>query len=225
MIIRQFLYRSHFPESTNAWTRLFHMWGSSSPHKKKFRFWNLTDYMKFLDTKLLNCWFSAEFILSYKIWFWFLGTFQMWSREMFDKWQAQRWWGENFDRIMELYNVQKFNQQALDTPSRSECGVNYFLLPTFISLVSALLDFFFVWTATCPESQNSSHITKIHMFWYENPSPMRKEISLSWLIITTMTKSTFAHFPVSPTEYEGKVYFLLSWSDIHIVILVSPLPA
>ncbi|KAF7139227.1 hypothetical protein RHSIM_Rhsim07G0138400 [Rhododendron simsii] len=43
------------------------------------------------------------------------------SREMFDKWQAQRWWGENYDRIMELYNVQKFNQQALDTPSRSEC--------------------------------------------------------------------------------------------------------
>lgn len=131
MIIKQFLYRSHFSESTNAWTRLFHMhqgsvWGSSSPHKKTFRFWNLTDYMKFLDTKLLNCWFSAEFILSYKIWFWFLGTFQMWSREMFDKWQAQRWWGENFDRIMELYNVQKFNQQALDTPSRSECEVNHF---------------------------------------------------------------------------------------------------
>ncbi|KAI3453880.1 hypothetical protein Pfo_010543 [Paulownia fortunei] len=44
------------------------------------------------------------------------------SREMFDKWQAQRWWGENFDRIMELYNVQKFNQQALNTPGRSEDG-------------------------------------------------------------------------------------------------------
>ncbi|KAG8638047.1 protein BREVIS RADIX [Manihot esculenta] len=42
------------------------------------------------------------------------------SREMFNKWQAQRWWGENFDRIMELYNVQKFNRQALHTPSRSE---------------------------------------------------------------------------------------------------------
>ncbi|XP_042504044.1 protein Brevis radix-like 1 [Macadamia integrifolia] len=42
------------------------------------------------------------------------------SREMFNKWQAQRWWGENFDRIMELYNVQRFNRQALTTPPRSE---------------------------------------------------------------------------------------------------------
>ncbi|CAI9772284.1 unnamed protein product [Fraxinus pennsylvanica] len=44
------------------------------------------------------------------------------SREMFDKWEAQRWWGENYDRIMELYNVQKFNQQAFNTPGRSEDG-------------------------------------------------------------------------------------------------------
>ncbi|CAI9784662.1 unnamed protein product [Fraxinus pennsylvanica] len=44
------------------------------------------------------------------------------SREMFNKWQAQRWWGENYDRIMELYNVQRFNQQALNTPGRSEDG-------------------------------------------------------------------------------------------------------
>ncbi|KAM7252170.1 hypothetical protein ACFE04_024053 [Oxalis oulophora] len=42
------------------------------------------------------------------------------SREMFNKWQAQRWWGENYDRIMELYNVQRFNRQALSTPPRSE---------------------------------------------------------------------------------------------------------
>ncbi|XWS38834.1 hypothetical protein CRYUN_Cryun19dG0164600 [Craigia yunnanensis] len=42
------------------------------------------------------------------------------SREMFNKWQAQQWWGENFDRIMELYNVQRFNHQALHTPPRSE---------------------------------------------------------------------------------------------------------
>ncbi|KAL6348463.1 hypothetical protein AAG906_007395 [Vitis piasezkii] len=41
-------------------------------------------------------------------------------REMFNKWQAQRWWGENYDRIMELYNVQRFNRQALHTPPRSE---------------------------------------------------------------------------------------------------------
>nr|GMD76071.1 protein BREVIS RADIX-like [Ipomoea batatas] len=45
------------------------------------------------------------------------------SRDMYDKWEAQRWWGENYDRIMELYNVQKFNQQeAPSTPSQSENG-------------------------------------------------------------------------------------------------------
>ncbi|XP_049933258.1 protein BREVIS RADIX-like isoform X3 [Nymphaea colorata] len=44
------------------------------------------------------------------------------SREMFNKIQAQRWWGENYDRIMELYNVQRFSRQAvnLPTPPRSE---------------------------------------------------------------------------------------------------------
>ncbi|XVE97925.1 hypothetical protein REPUB_Repub03eG0061000 [Reevesia pubescens] len=44
------------------------------------------------------------------------------SREMFNKWQAQRWWAENYDRLMELYNVQRFNRQAfpLPTPPRSE---------------------------------------------------------------------------------------------------------
>lgn len=41
------------------------------------------------------------------------------DREMFNKWQAQLWWGENYDRIMELYNVHKFSRQALNTPSRS----------------------------------------------------------------------------------------------------------
>ncbi|XWS72234.1 hypothetical protein CRYUN_Cryun02cG0022300 [Craigia yunnanensis] len=44
------------------------------------------------------------------------------SREMFNKWQAQRWWADNYDRVMELYNVQRFNRQAfpLATPPRSE---------------------------------------------------------------------------------------------------------
>lgn len=42
------------------------------------------------------------------------------NREMFDKWQAQVWWGENYDRIRELYNVQKFNRTALNTPPASE---------------------------------------------------------------------------------------------------------
>ncbi|GFZ04293.1 DZC (Disease resistance/zinc finger/chromosome condensation-like region) domain containing protein [Actinidia rufa] len=44
------------------------------------------------------------------------------SREMFNKWQAQSWWAENYDKVMELYNVQRFNQQAVPfpTPPRSE---------------------------------------------------------------------------------------------------------
>ncbi|GJX99192.1 Brevis radix-like protein 2 [Tanacetum coccineum] len=44
------------------------------------------------------------------------------SREMFNKWQAQRWWSENSEKIMELYNVQHFNQQGVPLPSppRSE---------------------------------------------------------------------------------------------------------
>ncbi|KAJ4811476.1 Protein BREVIS RADIX [Rhynchospora pubera] len=44
------------------------------------------------------------------------------SREMFNKWQAQRWWGENYDRIVELYNVQRFSRQGLPTPPRSDDG-------------------------------------------------------------------------------------------------------
>lgn len=48
------------------------------------------------------------------------------SREMFNKWQAQRWWAENYDKVMELYNVQRFNRQAvpLPTPPRSEDEVS-----------------------------------------------------------------------------------------------------
>ncbi|XP_052109016.1 protein Brevis radix-like 4 [Arachis duranensis] len=47
------------------------------------------------------------------------------SREMFNKLQAQRWWAENYDRVMELYNVQRLNRQAfpLPTPPRSEDGM------------------------------------------------------------------------------------------------------
>jgi len=46
----------------------------------------------------------------------------MYSREMFNKWQAQRWWADNYDKVMELYNVQRFSRQAfpLPTPPRSE---------------------------------------------------------------------------------------------------------
>ncbi|PKI64299.1 hypothetical protein CRG98_015306 [Punica granatum] len=44
------------------------------------------------------------------------------SREMFNKWQAQKWWTENYDKVMELYNVQHLNHQAvpLPAPPRSE---------------------------------------------------------------------------------------------------------
>ncbi|KAJ1440982.1 Brevis radix [Sesbania bispinosa] len=42
------------------------------------------------------------------------------NREMFDRHQAQAWWGENYDRIMELYNVQSFNQNAISTSQRFE---------------------------------------------------------------------------------------------------------
>lgn len=45
------------------------------------------------------------------------------SRELFNKWQAQRWWAENYEKVMELYNVQRFNSQAVPlppSPPRSE---------------------------------------------------------------------------------------------------------
>ncbi|KAI3711968.1 hypothetical protein L1987_70517 [Smallanthus sonchifolius] len=44
------------------------------------------------------------------------------SCEMFNKRQAQRWWAENSDKVMELYNVQRFNHQGvpLPAPPRSE---------------------------------------------------------------------------------------------------------
>jgi hypothetical protein len=39
---------------------------------------------------------------------------------MFNKWEAQRWWGENYDRVVELYNVQTFSrQQGVSTPTSS----------------------------------------------------------------------------------------------------------
>jgi len=36
---------------------------------------------------------------------------------MFDKWEAQKWWGENFEKVMELYNVQQLNQQSVPVPT------------------------------------------------------------------------------------------------------------
>ncbi|KAF2582588.1 hypothetical protein F2Q68_00000713 [Brassica cretica] len=41
---------------------------------------------------------------------------------MFNKLQAQRWWADNYDKVKELYNVQKLSRNAfpLPTPPRSE---------------------------------------------------------------------------------------------------------
>ncbi|VFQ98587.1 unnamed protein product [Cuscuta campestris] len=39
------------------------------------------------------------------------------SRDMFNKRQAQRWWAENYDKVMELYNVQRFNRPAAPLPA------------------------------------------------------------------------------------------------------------
>lgn len=38
------------------------------------------------------------------------------SRELFNKWQAERWWAENYEKVMELYNVQRFNSEAFPLP-------------------------------------------------------------------------------------------------------------
>ncbi|XP_073016918.1 protein Brevis radix-like 4 [Primulina eburnea] len=44
------------------------------------------------------------------------------SRETFNKWQAQRWWMENCEKVMELYNVPRLNREAFPLPTtpRSE---------------------------------------------------------------------------------------------------------
>ncbi|XP_051131762.1 protein Brevis radix-like 4 [Andrographis paniculata] len=44
------------------------------------------------------------------------------SRDMFNKWQAQRWWAENSEKVMELYNVQRFSPGSIPLPAtpRSE---------------------------------------------------------------------------------------------------------
>lgn len=67
----------------------------------------------------VSCWLPGELIYPFV---------NLISREMFNKWQAQRWWAENYDKVMELYNVQRFNRQAvpLPTPPRSEDEVSFF---------------------------------------------------------------------------------------------------
>ncbi|XP_073299263.1 protein Brevis radix-like 2 [Primulina huaijiensis] len=39
------------------------------------------------------------------------------SREVFNKCQAQQWWAENYDKVMELYNVRMFNRQGIPAPT------------------------------------------------------------------------------------------------------------
>ncbi|KAK8921768.1 Protein Brevis radix-like 1 [Platanthera zijinensis] len=38
------------------------------------------------------------------------------SREMYNKWQAQHWWAENHQKVMELYNLEGFNHRAITLP-------------------------------------------------------------------------------------------------------------
>ena len=49
---------------------------------------------------------------------------------MFNIRQAQRWWAENCDKVMELYNVQRFNHQGVPLPAqpKSQDEVSYNLL-------------------------------------------------------------------------------------------------
>jgi hypothetical protein len=61
------------------------------------------------------------------------------SREMFNKWEAQRWWGENYDRVVELYNVQTFSrQQGFSTPTSSvDEAMQVTSVPSLVSKSSA----------------------------------------------------------------------------------------
>ncbi|PWA70203.1 BREVIS RADIX-like 4 [Artemisia annua] len=42
------------------------------------------------------------------------------SREMFNKWQAQRWWQDNYEKVMELYNVKRLSRQAFPLPTATK---------------------------------------------------------------------------------------------------------
>ncbi|KAL3625356.1 hypothetical protein CASFOL_030810 [Castilleja foliolosa] len=53
------------------------------------------------------------------------------SREMFNQWQAQKWWAENCEKVLELHNVQRLSRQAFPLPkpedenssNKLECSV------------------------------------------------------------------------------------------------------
>lgn len=44
------------------------------------------------------------------------------NRDIFNQWQAQKWWTDNYEKVMELYNVQRLSRHAfpLPTPPRSD---------------------------------------------------------------------------------------------------------
>lgn len=52
---------------------------------------------------------------------------------MFDKRQAQKWWAENFEKVMELYNVQQFNQQSVPFPTPPASKDEVYTLSVFDS--------------------------------------------------------------------------------------------
>ena len=58
------------------------------------------------------------------------------SRETFNKWQAQKWWTDNYEKVMELYNVQRLNRQAfpLHTAPRSEDEVSLVIINTTVGI-------------------------------------------------------------------------------------------
>ncbi|KAG9141463.1 hypothetical protein Leryth_001914 [Lithospermum erythrorhizon] len=46
------------------------------------------------------------------------------SREMFNKLQAQHWWSDNYEKVMELYNVQRSNFRTAPLKSEDEVSRN-----------------------------------------------------------------------------------------------------
>ncbi|KAJ1431128.1 Brevis radix [Sesbania bispinosa] len=69
--------------------------GSGTPKRK--------EAVKSLTSQVLNLSLSSQTI-----------------QEMFDRSQAQAWWGMNYERIMELYNVQSLNHNVISTSERFE---------------------------------------------------------------------------------------------------------
>ena len=58
---------------------------------------------------------------------------------MFDRNLAQRWWIENYDRIMELFNVQSFNGQAANPPALSDSEDEVIIYKLTFALINIML--------------------------------------------------------------------------------------